>query len=459
MKNQSIISIMKKKQSVVDIVEILLYSIGTLSLSIFNYSYLLYFAFLYSFLIEFKKYSETKDVFCILKLFLLSIIIPNNYLILLLCIFKMKNNKLNPKIIFLVFVFLLNILLNSVHIPNILFGILFLFPVLVFYILLKDFKEELYSSFSKIVQLDKFLILLQIFSIISYLIFHFNTLSQFTGNDWVVGTFGYHQGNIFLYFILFSGLLLKKDYNRTKNKKDLLYVGICLVCAVLTNSIALIILFGFSYFIIHFLNSNLKSKMESLCFLLLVLVVFLLFTPGWIKQYIVKLTDYTYFSRNIKKVDAYKDTFITIPSQDVKFFLIGNGIGEYSSRAALTCTGKYINFYNKLFHPSVSEYTNRYILSRYIKYNLEQKQGTMYSPYSTIISIQGEFGIIGLLLFLYGIYYLLINSNKNAKTLILFFFLSCFIENYLEFAKVIFLVYLLFFIDYKDVVKIETVKK
>lgn len=457
MKNKE--EIMEKIKDKMQLIEKCIYTIGIFALAFLNTNVLLYGAFLYTFIFELKKFIDNKKIFSIIKIILASIIIPNNYIIIaiivLFYVLTAKSKKtVNQYSLILLFVVIASIIINFNGIPNVFFGLLYLLPVFIAFSFFGEIKEEIKKANNEIVELNITIIQLEILSIIFYAIANIKLLLLGgNANDWLTGTFGYHQGNIFLYYMLFSLLILKKSYDQSKSKRELAYIIISIILGMLTNSIALILLFIFSYFLIVFLKSNLQKKIINLGVFIVVLIVFLLLTPQWIKSYIIKLTNFDYFSNTVAKVQVYEDTFINIPKKDMKFFIVGNGIGGYCSRAALTCTGKYIDFYNKFFKPSVTEYTSNYILGRYVKYNLEEGQGTLYSPFSTVLTVQGEYGIIGTILFLILIGTMIKRSDTYSKIFILFFFLSCFIENYLEFEKVMVLVFILYFLEQKEGIK------
>ncbi len=451
--------VMEKIKGNMGLIEKCIYVLGVFALAFLNTNVLLYGAFLYTFVLELKNFIDNRKIISIIKIIMASIIIPNNYIVIaviMLCYLLTARTKktINHYALILLFVLIASIVINFNGIENVFFGLLYILPVFITFSFFDKFKEEVKEANSEIVKLTKTIIQLEIVSIIFYAIANIKfLLLGGNANDWLTGTFGYHQGNIFLYYMLFSLLILKKSYDQSKSKGDLIYIIISVILSILTNSISLILFFIVSYFLIIFFEANMKMKIINLGVFVVVLIVFLLLTPQWIKGYIIKLTNFDYFSNTVAKVQVYEDTFMNIPKDDMKFFIIGNGMGGYCSRAALTCTGRYVDFYNKFFKPSVTEYTSTYILGRYVKYNLEEGQGTLYSPFSTILSVQGEYGIIGTVLFLILIGTMMRKSNIYSKIFILFFFLSCFIENYLEFEKVMVLVSILYFLEQKEDMK------
>ena len=136
--------------------------------------------------------------------------------------------------------------------------------------------------------------------------------------------------------------------------------------------------------------------------------------------------------------------FDEIPSIEFKNYIIGEGIGQYSSRAAMTCTGEYIDSYTKLFPVSMSEYTSEFIFPQLVlTKQLHNSLSLKDTYYSSVISVMGELGIIGIVFFILYVLYLMKKSKGYSKIFVIFFVFACFIDNYLEFAKVISLLYLL----------------
>ena len=143
----------------------------------------------------------------------------------------------------------------------------------------------------------------------------------------------------------------------------------------------------------------------------------------------------------ISKISDFKNVFFN-PNNSIGFELFGAGIGQYASRAALTCTGLYIDHYNLIFPPSMSEYTQKYIYNKMV-YVYENRLGIVDTPFSQYISIKGELGCIGLVLLIIYFARLIKNNRRSARIFIIFVILSCFTENYLEFGKIAILLYMI----------------
>ena len=412
-------------------------------------------------------YKKTRDFFFLFKCLFYSIVIPDNYIVsavLFLCTVlslaayggkKIRSSiTKNDVYVFgaLIIFFAINVLLSPKLFPNILFAIFYgsAFPLA--YILFRLERREIAKRFEDIVSFIKGIVFVEIISTIVYFVFNFSMVISTIDNDWISGTFGVRHGNLLLFFMIFSILLLEKHYKKTKEKTDLAYIAVLVVLSILTNSVALTIMFFIAFVLISIVRAkNVRVAVLSVLITVVAgLFFFFIASPKWIQTYLVRLSNPAYLKEGIPKIITYEDIFIEIPSYDKKFLLIGNGAGQLSSRAALLATGEYIPEIKKIMEPSMSEYTEKYILERYKKYNVDLLHGTMYSPYSSIISIFGEYGLVGLLAFVILIFVMIRKSKKEAAIFIVFFFLSCFVENYVEFAKVVVPLFFLYFVDRKE---------
>ena len=413
----------KNKRNFLDILEISFFFIGAILMSSTteNYAFTLpiYCAYAFALIRNLVLYAKSKSPLPIYKILLYSVIIPDNYIVIpvlavsALCS-AVKNKALlqlkeRKKILFLILLlFLANIAINDVRPVNFLFSLFYGIAFPCAYIFWKTQKDGLKKHYKGIILFIKELVLVEIVSVLVYLLV--NTTHAISGidNDWLSGTFGLFHGNLLLFFMIFAILVLARDYESSKNKQNIVLIAILALLSIFTNSVALTVLFLLSYLtIILFKARNIKTVFKNIAIIAFAgLLFFFGASQQWMRDYMVNLTDLNYIKKHIPKTLVYKDTFYNIPSKDLRFLLIGNGAGQYSSRAALICTGYYINEYNKIFSPSISEYTDKYILNKYKKYNIEMQHGTMYSPYSSVISIFGEYGIVGLGLFIFRLNFL-----------------------------------------------------
>ena len=159
--------------------------------------------------------------------------------------------------------------------------------------------------------------------------------------------------------------------------------------------------------------------------------VFVAVSPAWISTEVYKMTDAAYAQSRFEKSIYYERTFVDIPSEEgMLSFIFGTGLGTYSSRAALTCAGGYIGFYDSLFEAHSSPERNRYLSDQ------DRSKGLASMPDSSIISMQGELGLIGLLAVNGMMLALFIRSKDPCyRIAVLFFWGLLFVDNALEYAK------------------------
>lgn len=421
---------------------------GGIFLSVTGYSFLMIVAFLIIAIYDFYKYVKEGDYFRLLKIIIFALIIPNSYVInvvlIVFAIIKFRREKISKRgvILTLIACILLGIssFINYVPLLNFVLSLWYYLPiVLSFYIFWKE-RGRLKRHFDNIVAVLRWVMWIQIMGVVSYAVIHIDTISEMIDMDWVTGTFGMYQGNIFFFFMIFSAIVFYRAFSKTREKRYIFYVFASLALAIATGSIALIIIAAVSS-VVYFLFVKKKKTVREIAgasiMAALLVAVFVLVTPNWIMSHIKNLfTDYGYFSSYVQKMHTYKNTFVDIPNDDLKFLIIGNGAGMFSSRAALTATGIYIPVYSRLFEPSMSEYTRTYIYPR-LQRVMTNHLGVLDTPYSSIISIQGEFGLIGMILTAVLAFYLLKSSRSEAFIFSLVFVLGCFVDNYMEFPKVV----------------------
>jgi hypothetical protein len=171
------------------------------------------------------------------------------------------------------------------------------------------------------------------------------------------------------------------------------------------------------------------------------------------------------------KINSYYNTIYFFSKEKAFFPIVGCGIGNYSSRAALYLSGEYSELANKFLPLSKSLYTNKYIISL-LK---SGKKGTYNQPFSSIQSIYAELGLLGIFLVIFFIFILfrklkigiLFNKNKNINSIyfvfliyIIYVSLMLFFDNYLEYPRVMMPLYLFLGIlwrniDNKKIMKFE----
>lgn len=381
-----------------------------------------------------------------------SIMLPDNYTIIFISfilgiyyiLLNIIRKKVNIKLILILIYLLLSTIVLKVCINNLLFFIIFDFTFILYYFVLK--KEQLNALLmGKISNTISIIIIIEFFITILKVIIDFNGVKNNLGSDWSIGTFGFSQGNILMLFCVFAFFVFFSNYSILKNKKDLILMIMSLSVALSTASIANDIVF-FIAIVVYLLisNTNMNKKISLVFVITFFIILFNFISASWVKDDITALTNIDYFQQRVTKVETYKNTFLDIPKNDIAFFLIGSGMGQYSSRSALICMGNYVDLYDKYFNKSISKYTEEYIYPIFEK-NKTDNLGVEDEPYSSIISIMGEFGIVGIFM-LVAFFIKLLNSGKDvSKLIIIFFFGMLFIDNWLEYAKIAYIFWLSFF--------------
>lgn len=388
-----------------------------------------------------------------------SIILPDNYLaelvFLMYFIFSFLSLKgyivKATKYVYSLFLFCLVVFvstsLNFVPVINILFGIISFLPLFAFLWLSNYTDREIancndLSSISNI--LDRILFI-EVFATIINFITHYRIMV-----DWSNGTFvGNGEQAQFLVVISFFAIYYFYKFNNDrKDKMSFFKLLICGCLIISTNSWLLLFLLFVGIGLTYLFSFNLK-RLVSVVSILILLPLFFTISVSLLPEDVVVpvkriFTDENYLDYRFHKLTVYKETFFEIPSNDIKFLLIGNGLGNYNSRGALICTGYYVDFYNEVFEPSRSEYTDEYITD-YLELaykNIGTDYGSVLArPYSSWLALFGETGILGLIIFFVLIFSLLKKKSFSYKLLFAVWLCFCFAENYFEYPKVIIMLY------------------
>ena len=164
------------------------------------------------------------------------------------------------------------------------------------------------------------------------------------------------------------------------------------------------------------------------------------------------------------KVTSTIDVVTEVPQEYPTMLFIGFGPGQYSSRASLIATGKYLGGMSSsrsyFFLPNdMTEPFERFLWDDWLESDIEEIYGgsAMSKPFYSIMSIYTEFGLIILVaILLYIAYQILklrtiylrptLSEDDEVDKLLafsialsfLFLFFICFIENYLEISQAIF---------------------
>lgn len=141
-----------------------------------------------------------------------------------------------------------------------------------------------------------------------------------------------------------------------------------------------------------------------------------------------------------------------------KNLLLGVGMGQYSSRAALISSGEYLTFQLPQTLVGRSEYYRTFILPAHYEFLEHGEESAMSKPYYSVLNLVVEFGVpLATLLLLGAVFQFFRNRQLSrspdarmrsvgmfANVGLVFFVLCCFIENYAEFPQAIFMPALLY---------------
>lgn len=384
--------------------------------------------------IKYKQFAFFESVF-------IAIIMPNNYFVLLVLLVNYftvikKNYKASKLELIFIVILIGNIFINFVPIPNIIFSIFFWMPFFLayrFFCYYLDFDFSLIYTNSQYLYLIKTIAITEFASVICSFINRENY--DYVDLDWVSGTFGYMQGMelTITMFFLFTMFIL--CFMKTNKLSYIGYAMVCIISGTLTGCIGITMVFAAAILVFILIEPliKVKYKIAILIAILFLSGITIISNKEWVINDILNLTDFEYLQQRISKLNMYVTTFSTIPSLSMVFTLFGTGMGLFSSRAAMACTGSYINIYNYFFEqPSMSDYTYKYI---YPWITSGYQGGTSAAPYSQVITIFGEFGILGCIFFIYFFIKLWRKSKNLQKFMLIYLIGLMFYENILEYGR------------------------
>lgn len=399
-----------------------------------------------------EKRLEAKTLILITLLY--SLILPDNYVIILLSLiliiryikelswYKIRCFMLKYKTILLLIMgfFAINILSNKISLIKVLIAVYFNFTFIsYFYIFI--WNKGMNFELKKVIPHLENIIIIQALATMINIIINFDFVKNDFAGDWSTGTLGLNQGNILCILLGFSSIYYFFTYMKSKEIKNLILFFISIFIMLSTFSLVNIVIF-LGIIFIYLMQQLFKNKGSKWLITIPVVAIALLYgvSPQWVKNDIKNFTDVEYLSQRFGKAQTYMDTYFNIPSQDFKFLLIGNGVGNYSSRAALTVSGNYIGIYNKFLEPDVSEYSQKYIIDKLYGDKAQEElyfsASVLGTPLSIYITIMGEFGFIGLGVFIFIVIILFKEINRYQRYILSCFLLMCIFDNWIEFAKV-----------------------
>jgi hypothetical protein len=173
----------------------------------------------------------------------------------------------------------------------------------------------------------------------------------------------------------------------------------------------------------------------------------------WVaRQWFDKVTD----ASNSPKRLVY-DGAVSILDEP-KNLLIGTGLGQYSSRAALITSNEYLSVELPRFMTGKSEYFDDHIEPSLLLFDDVGEGSAIAKPYMSVISLPVEFGLVLSIVLLavigrcvvWCVRVMTANDGEvgwigfSMMVGMLFFVLCCMIENYAEFSQAVFVPFILF---------------
>lgn len=277
-----------------------------------------------------------------------------------------------------------------------------------------------------------------------------------------------------LTMLLIAVLVYMKKYNR--NVKINVMIGI--LTLFLASVIHVIIFLSIASFfsILLFYRKELshlifmKTKWRFSSFILIgtivIAVIALIFDR---KEQIIDLEN-QYLLNEVPRAIATNNFFDDIVPENKEAIFIGLGPGQFSSRASLIGSGKYLGGINNprsvpLLKNKSNYFADQYIISLIEKTANIEYYGSSQQPFYSWLSIISEFGIVVFIAIIGFIFYLIrklkIASGKSSNirflaaltsTGIIFLFLLGMQENYYEIPQAIFIGILLLQVMYGNVV-------
>lgn len=386
-----------------------------------------------------QQHTKDESAESFIELVIVSLMMPDNYCVIAAIAFGAilftRGAISSTALLLIVLTALycsLNIIICGVPINNIVMWCIYVVPFpLIYFVINRLASQSGNLAHTLLIQLKR-LILLELVSVLVYAVSHLGTVMAYNDMDWVVGTMGTYQANTLMCIAAFSLVVFLGAF-RKQGKGILPWCAMAAVLVVSTSSVSYLAVFVIAIVAIFITSwrASIRERVGLAVALVVAFAVFVAVSPAWISAEVYRMTDTTYAQNRFEKIVYYERTFSDIPSEEgISSFIIGTGLGTYSSRAALTCAGGYIDFYDGLFESYSSPERNRYLGDQ------DRSKGLASMSDSSIVSMQGELGLIGLLAINAAMAALFVRSNSPYyRTAVLFFWGLLFVDNALEYAK------------------------
>jgi hypothetical protein len=342
----------------------------------------------------------------------------------------------------------------EVNVPGMLFAILTYLPLIMIFAerLNKPIDDRLFGRFVKIA--CWFVIIQSLIGFVQFAI---------SGNpDAVCGTFGlfdFLEGGItitqvFFTFTMFGMILLL--FIAPLNRLSLFAILIGLLTCALAQSGHQTMFFITSLAVLGL--TRITRPMSVLISASVVAVAFaatMIAYPRTLEHTREWFDKVVYSSQSPKRM-AIEGGLTTLA--DAKNLVLGTGLGQYSSRAALISSNKYLTIQLPAILSGVSSYHSRFIVPANAFFREVGEGSAISKPYFSLLSLFVELGLVQFAV-LAGIIAVAFFQNLRlmrsrlrtvarvgfvANVGIVFFLLCCTIENYAEFPQATFIPFLLY---------------
>lgn len=432
-------------------VRVLMWSLTSFISVMTSTTYIYYFVFLIQLVLLIK---DSKGIlFDFLYLLLYSCLLPDNYSVIvfamissLIMLQKVKKSGY-MRMLWITAGFLLSTIVNDAPMVNVGMAALYLISSTIFLIsCVSVWNEDCTKVIMPIV--DEIFIILACATISNLIGKILGIQRAIPGDDWSTGTLGDGQGNPL--FMMIAIIFFSKTESMIRNPcQKLWFIITSMFMLFSSHSYALLLAFIISLGLGVIKEYGLKRVFYFAGPVIIAFIVYI-HMRNFDTMIIKALTNQSYLFNLFPKLRVIIVAFVEIPKSSFFHFLLGVGPGGFSSRAAATCTGLYVRAYSRFFQPSMGEWMKDYVYERIYQGFIDSggpSGSILRLPYSSIATMMGEYGLLGVASCVLVIKKFL--KNKTTCIMIVFFIISCFLDNWLEYMKVIVMLSVCLCISYR----------
>ena len=243
-------------------------------------------------------------------------------------------------------------------------------------------------------------------------------------------------------------------------KKDHINAVIAFTVMILTFYMSGLLLFLSVFLFYAFIKFSFERKIKIILGSVLVLFLFAQLSPDNV-DYVKHILNDKISSKTDppRKLVSFGQTFNNWTSNPISF-VFGTGGGKFSSRTAFITAGEYVSWFpEKLTYISEDFNDNHFQLWNSKILSISFKDGTSNQPFSSYNKIVGEYGLLGIVLFMIYLsssikYYRHLTYGKIIFLLIFAYFL---LDYWFEYFSVIVFFELFLLLDIKNHLKNKTI--